>query len=54
MKTKLTIALAAIALITLSFTFANVKGTKSQKAESKNRTQNMNEPSGGFASEDQL
>ena len=53
MKTKLTLVIAAVALLTLSFTFASVKEPIKTKVDSSlSPTISQTEPVGGLIAED--
>jgi hypothetical protein len=54
MKTKLTIILALVALVTLSFTFASNNKQVAVKKSAETTQQANDEPAGGFVSEDKF
>lgn len=52
MKTKITLFIGAVALVTLSFTFANVDNTQISKAQDSRSTSQGDSPIGGIMSDE--
>ena len=52
MKTKITLLIGAVALVTLSFTFAHVESTQDNKAQDLKSTSQVESPIGGLMSDE--